>query len=827
MPLDLIALGNAPASLKSRQQWLVWKFEPGATPEAKPRKMPYYASGRRRSGTQGSAADRSLLVTFDAAIAAAQRLKMEGIGFAFLPDDGLIGIDIDGAIDVESGEISERAAAIIAACDSYTEYSPSRKGVHIIVQGSIEASFKSNDIGVEVFCGSQYFTFTGQRWPGAPDDLHVIPDGVIGRLRATVDQAKAKKLSPPAAAAPPSPPRVPGSGDDFKRVNEIAIGALHAWVPALFPGAVARGKGWRVSSKALGRDLQEDLSITPEGIVDFGIADMGDAKQGKRTPIDLVKEWLPASKPRDALTWLARRVGYDLQTAAIRPAGAVKPSPAPQARIHDLPPADDAPPGPPGPSVAHSARKRKQNQGYGADSASAEAPESKNPAESPSGNTFDGAGFWRPAPPDSFHETDKGGVKAVMHNLMLILRDHPVWAGALGFDQYAELIVKLKPPPWQGDRPFKRGGEWMEEDDFRLRHWLSTYFFEAKEKDVMQAVTLIAHAHAFHPLIEKFEATTWDGVHRLRTWLIDYMGVGKGKKFMRLPPAERDIVLQYSELVGMYWMIGAVARVFEAAKPGATTGAKMDTMLILEGEQGLLKSTALRTLGGDYFTDEKLDFGNKDSLMVLQGRHIIEMAEMEGFNKADTSATKYFIPKREDLFRLPYGKKLVKKPRRCVFAGTVNHDVYLKDDSGNRRFWPVWCTDIDIARLEQDVAQLWAEALHWYRDGHRWWPSAEDRHLFTFEQDKRFQEDDWREVVESFCIGKNIITSGEVLGDALKIDKARWDKMSQMRVGSIMRRMGWERRRKLLGGVQVWAYIRPGTDEDDEPTTRQGDDAAF
>jgi len=805
MPLDLIALGNAPASLKSRQQWLVWKFEPGATPEAKPRKMPYYASGRRRSGTQGSAGDRAALETFDAAIAAAQRRNMDGIGFAFLPDDGLIGIDIDGAIDVESGEISERAAAIIAACDSYTEYSPSRKGVHIIVQGSIEASFKSNDIGVEVFCGSQYFTFTGQRWPGAPDDLHVIPDGVIGRLRATVDQAKNKG----AARAPAPAPMT----DDRAKVESALL-----WI-----------------SPDVGYDdwIQIGMAIHAT-LGDGGLAvwDYWSAKSSKYAGAKAIASHWKSFKPGGGITAatifkLAQLQGWRPPRSATKRPGVVSPSPAPQARIHDLPPADDVPPGPPDPSVAHSARKRKQNQGYGAESASAEAPESKNTAESPSGNTFDGAGFWRPTAPDSFHETDKGGVKAVMHNLMLILRDHPVWAGVLGFDQYAELIVKLKPPPWQGDRPFKRGGEWMEEDDFRLRHWLSTYFFEAKEKDVMQAVTLIAHAHAFHPLIEKFEATTWDGVHRLRTWLIDYMGVGKGKKFMRLPPAERDIVLQYSELVGMYWMIGAVARVFEAAKPGATTGAKMDTMLILEGEQGLLKSTALRTLGGDYFTDEKLDFGNKDSLMVLQGRHIIEMAEMEGFNKADTSATKYFIPKREDLFRLPYGKKLVKKPRRCVFAGTVNHDVYLKDDSGNRRFWPVWCTDIDIARLEQDVAQLWAEALHWYRDGHRWWPSAEDRHLFTFEQDKRFQEDDWREVVESFCIGKNIITSGEVLGDALKIDKARWDKMSQMRVGSIMRRMGWERRRKLLGGVQVWAYIRPGTDEDDQPAAGKGDDEAF
>jgi primase-polymerase (primpol)-like protein len=147
--MDSLDFGNIAPTLKARPQWLVWRFEekPG---DKKPRKVPYYASGSRRMGQQGSDADREKLVDFITCLDAAERRKMDGIGFAFLPGDGLIGIDIDGAIDLETGEMSQRAQGIIKACASYTELSPSGKGVHIVVEGETK-SFKSNDIGLEVF----------------------------------------------------------------------------------------------------------------------------------------------------------------------------------------------------------------------------------------------------------------------------------------------------------------------------------------------------------------------------------------------------------------------------------------------------------------------------------------------------------------------------------------------------------------------------------------------------------------------------------------------------------------------------------------------------
>lgn len=458
-----------------------------------------------------------------------------------------------------------------------------------------------------------------------------------------------------------------------------------------------------------------------------------------------------------------------------------------------------------------------------------QGPEGLQTPEGPSGEEA------VPAWTVGLQRTDKGGIRPLLSNIVQILHAHPDWAGVLGFDSYAELIMKVAPAPWDkaegadgadDDRAFVPT-EWGEVDDFKLRHYLSRRWFDAKDRDLMQAVTLVARQNAYHPLMQRITATPWDGTHRLRTWLIDYLGACTSKAFQRLPVDEADKVRQYIELAGPKWLIGAVARVAIAARPGVSTGCQMDNMLVLEGEQGIMKSTALRILGGDWFTDERLDFGNKDSFLVLQGRWIIEMAELEGLNKADASATKQFITKREDLFRAPYGRKLEKKPRRCVFAGTANHDNYLKDDSGNRRFWPVKCERIEIEALKRDVDQLWAEAYHRFMAGEIWWVLPEEREIFAVEQEKRYDEDAWHELVAFYVSGRDEVTMGDLLGEAVKLDKPRWDKMAKMRIGSIMRRLGWEKARPRIDGTRVHVYVRPGR-EAHGVTDRSGDDdAAF
>lgn len=193
---------DIPIALYHRPQWLIWRKErqPG---DKKDRKVPYYANGARRSGEQGSSQDRAGLMTFDDVCLAVTARQAAGVGFAFLPDDGLIGIDLDHVRDPEAGTLTPRALAIVEACNSYTEISPSGTGLHIYVEG-VSETFKSNDIGVEVFCGRQFFTVTGDHLDGTPREVNPISEEALRRLKVTVDKAKKRPDSQPAGVPVPA-----------------------------------------------------------------------------------------------------------------------------------------------------------------------------------------------------------------------------------------------------------------------------------------------------------------------------------------------------------------------------------------------------------------------------------------------------------------------------------------------------------------------------------------------------------------------------------------------------------------------------------------------
>lgn len=183
-----------PIELRALKQWLVWKFEDNPTGK-KPRKVPYYTNGNRRTGKQGSDDDRASLATYDDALTVAGQYT--GLGFAFLPGDGLVGIDLDGI--TESGERADRAQKIIDACQSYTEHSPSGNGVHIICRGETE-TFKSNQLGIEVFSGRQFFTMTGEPY-GQPRDLCEVSAETFAKLRKTVKKQAHDETHTPAPVA--------------------------------------------------------------------------------------------------------------------------------------------------------------------------------------------------------------------------------------------------------------------------------------------------------------------------------------------------------------------------------------------------------------------------------------------------------------------------------------------------------------------------------------------------------------------------------------------------------------------------------------------------
>lgn len=310
---------HTPTAMRERKQWLLWRLE---TVEGRDglQKVPYYIGGSKRYGDLGGEADLRALATFDDALKRfGGAAHFTGVGFAFLQNDGLVGVDLDHMFDLDTGEVRAEHVAIVEACASYTERSVSGTGLHIITLGHQIDSFKHDPCGVEVYCGGRYFTCTGNHYEGTPSQVRELRPYALAYMRDVVqkskDAARATKVAAagtPATstASPPHAARVQAAGqggNDFKRVNEAAYANLDSWVPQLFPSATRKEYGWRVTSKALGRDLQEDLQLSADGIMDFG------EEQGM-SPIDVVMKWGPGlSTAKDAMHWLAPIVGVHIE----------------------------------------------------------------------------------------------------------------------------------------------------------------------------------------------------------------------------------------------------------------------------------------------------------------------------------------------------------------------------------------------------------------------------------------------------------------------------------------------------------------------------------
>lgn len=391
---------------------------------------------------------------------------------------------------------------------------------------------------------------------------------------------------------------------------------------------------------------------------------------------------------------------------------------------------------------------------------------------------------------------DKQVLLPVLDNVVSILRNDPRWDGVIAFDEMGGRVMKLKPPP------FERGeaGEWMDIDDARLEHWLAVIhgLRRVSADAISKGVLLAADDHRYHEVRDYLNGLQWDGRPRVDTWLSSYLGAKHSP---------------YMEAVGTKWLVGAVAR---ALRPGV----KMDNVLILEGEQGLGKSSALQILFGKWFTDAAFELGSTDGYQIMRGMWGIELAELDGFNRAEASRSKAFFTRGEDRYRNPYGRKPVTIQRTCVFSGSVNHATYLKDDTGNRRYWPVKVGRMNLDDLRDDRDQIWAEAKALYEKGTEWWVRASERELYEGEQDQRYIGDTWESLIRRWLEDKHETGPGEfkvfnyartdqIMCGALRLDIAKHTPPEQARVGRIMARVGWAREREP-GGARDWYYVRPG-----------------
>jgi len=398
--------------------------------------------------------------------------------------------------------------------------------------------------------------------------------------------------------------------------------------------------------------------------------------------------------------------------------------------------------------------------------------------------------------------TTAGTLKASLDNVEAILRQDTRWAGVLAFCTFSDRILKRAPPPWERAEL----GEWSEIDDDRLRLWLAReYGFAPAASEVISAVRVIADANRVHPVREYLEGLRWDGTARLACWLQDFLG------------AENS---PYVRAVGLRWMISAVARVMRP-------GCKADGVLILEGPQGIGKSSALAVLAEPWFSDSPVLIGDKDGMQQIQGVWICELAELDSFNKAESTRAKQYFGSPVDRYRPSYGKRPVDHPRQCVFAGSTNQHAYLKDPTGNRRYWPVACQEANLEALRAARDQLWAEALARYQDGEPWWPTEDEAPLFASEQDARFTEDVWQELIVAWLEdpmqrGEPYFTGAQILKGALGLEAHQMRQPEQMRLGYIMARIEWPRvrRRVAVEGTtrttRCYVYLRPATSEDDD-----------
>lgn len=399
-------------------------------------------------------------------------------------------------------------------------------------------------------------------------------------------------------------------------------------------------------------------------------------------------------------------------------------------------------------------------------------------------------------PSAQFAKADLGGLRERVRSgkqrpdfdvIVQILLADPAVQGMLSYDEFSGRYVTARVPPFGG----KIGTEWTDEDDLELRLWLAQEWgLRPKVQDLFQASLLAAHRHEYHEVRDYLRGLKWDGTPRVRDWLPAYMGAP-------LSP--------YSQAVGTKWLVAAVARVMQP-------GCKADHVLILEGEQGSGKSTALKILGGDWFTDAPFRLGDREGWMVIRGCWIVELGELDSFNRAESTSAKLFFSQYQDRYRSPWGKRPTNVPRQCVFAGTTNQAIYLKDESGNRRYWPVRCGYVDPQELQADRDQLWAEAVELYRKGVPWHVTADERDLFLAEAEARLVPDAYETKIVRFLDADPQVpyyTMADILEKALNLEAGRWTRVEQTRVGQVMSRLDWPRLRAQVNHTRDWYYVRP------------------
>ena len=384
-------------------------------------------------------------------------------------------------------------------------------------------------------------------------------------------------------------------------------------------------------------------------------------------------------------------------------------------------------------------------------------------------------------------------------NVLVILESDPAFQGAIQFNDLRHEAMAMRPMPWDKINGVWQPRQWGDADDAELAVWIQSNGVNFPTTLVAEAVQIVARRNHYHPIKDYFAHIVWDGEHRLDTWVIDHLGC-------------EDTV--YNRQVGAKWMISGVARIHQ---PGH---AKVDCMLVLEGEQGIGKSTALRIIGdpcgADSFTDSISAFGTKDAAQEVCGVWLIEISELDAITRpADVSTVKSFLSKTSDRYRPPYGRHVKTFPRQCFFGGSTNSQNWNRDDTGGRRFWPIVCGIMNLEGLRANIDQLWAEAHTRYLAGDTWW--LEDEAIIARAREiveERQLEDPWSDkvgrIVDDFEYLGNAewVTTEQILRE-IGVERGKAGFADSQRIATVLRKKGWHRKQIRVGVDRQWRYFRP------------------
>lgn len=330
---------------------------------------------------------------------------------------------------------------------------------------------------------------------------------------------------------------------------------------------------------------------------------------------------------------------------------------------------------------------------------------------------------------------------------------------------------------------------------------LDRFGFDPGTQHVQDAIMLMCIEEPEHPVREMLDNLKWDGVARLETWLSRYLGAAD-------TPLNRAI--------GTIMLVAAVRRV-------RVPGVKFDQIIVFEGAQGTGKSTAVKILAGEEFHSDQeiLSLEPKAQLELLDGVWFYEINELEGMNRAEVAKIKAFASRQVDRARLAYGRNAVSRPRQVIFIGTTNEDKYLRDQTGNRRFWPVRTGVIDLPALAGDRDQLLAEAAYRESQGASLALPPELWQDAAVEQEARVEEDPWVEQIEGavpIVAGDKLrFVTTSLLTDVLGIRPEYQNQGHTKRLSALMKRLGWRNEKFKLHGKAVRGYEKAKPDGYEPP----------